>query len=441
MDVVLELADSYVLDGLWAKSALGWGRENVYRQSVSLYGITLVGILFLYFGIAGASYAFLFDKRMMKHPRFLKNQIRMEIKMSLIGFPILDFMTLPWFVGECQGYSKLYSGVENSPFGNGLTGGIAYIVLSSAFFLWFTDVLIYLVHRVEHMPMFYKHVHKPHHKWVIPTPWASHAFHPLDGYLQSLPYHIFVYLFPLHKYTYLGLFVFVNLWTIAIHDSDMITGHPLENIINGPAHHTLHHMYFVYNYGQYFTWADKAGGSYRHPKASDDPLNAVLRLEEAREMLKKEKAMLAAQEVAEAQEAAAAAAAGSQQPTSSYLAPAATPSPQRTLSSLHLRRSDSERSYGSEGETDTESVQTASSVSEAHTPFDEHSFDGVDDQVSHAPGLSESDDEVFKRAFVANKKSAAAAMAASQATPRAASTATTTRAAAAARRRTAAAAN
>ena len=30
----------------------------------------------------------------------------------------------------------------------------------------------------------------------------------------------------------------------------MITGHPLEKIINGPAHHTLHHIYFTVNYGQ-----------------------------------------------------------------------------------------------------------------------------------------------------------------------------------------------
>lgn len=30
----------------------------------------------------------------------------------------------------------------------------------------------------------------------------------------------------------------------------MITGLPLERIINGPAHHTLHHLYFTCNYGQ-----------------------------------------------------------------------------------------------------------------------------------------------------------------------------------------------
>ena len=61
---------------------------------------------------------------------------------------------------------------------------------------------------------------------------------------------IFVYLFPLHRYLYMVLFVFVQLWTILIHDGDMITGHFFERYINSPAHHTLHHLYFTCNYGQ-----------------------------------------------------------------------------------------------------------------------------------------------------------------------------------------------
>ena len=55
----------------------------------------------------------------------------------------------------------------------------------------------------------------------------------------------------------------------------MITGHPLENVINGPAHHTLHHLHFTVNYGQYFTWADRVGGSYRHPDPSLDPAHEI----------------------------------------------------------------------------------------------------------------------------------------------------------------------
>ena len=59
----------------------------------------------------------------------------------------------------------------------------------------------------------------------------------------------------------------------------MITDHPLETIINGPAHHTLHHMFFTVNYGQYFTWADRWGGSYRQPLSELDPMLEVQKLE------------------------------------------------------------------------------------------------------------------------------------------------------------------
>jgi len=234
----------------------------------------MVGIYFLYFIFATLSYYYIFDHAMMKHPRFLKNQVRLEIESSMNAFPWITVLTMPWFIGEVRGHSKLYADVGEY--------GWTYLVLSVPFFLLFTDYCIYWIHRGLHHPFLYKRLHKPHHKWLIPTPFASHAFHPIDGYLQSVPYHLFVFLFPLHRYVYLCLFVFVNFWSIFIHDSDMITGHPLEEIINGPAHHTLHHLYFTCNYGQYFTWADRAGNSYRAPRPELDPLLEVKAAEKAK---------------------------------------------------------------------------------------------------------------------------------------------------------------
>ena len=35
--------------------------------------------------------------------------------------------------------------------------------------------------------------------------------------------------------------------------------------INSAAHHTIHHLEFNYNYGQYFTLWDRIGGSYKRP--------------------------------------------------------------------------------------------------------------------------------------------------------------------------------
>lgn len=208
-------------------------RDSVLRQCLSLYAITYIGILLLYFGVATGSYYFLFDRRMEQHPRYLKNQVAKEIAFSLEAFPVLDLLTLPWFLGDVRGWSMLYDSVEEGPFGHAAPWQAwAYMAASAVFFLLFTDLLIYWVHRVLHHPVLYKRLHKPHHKWIsesapitsradvtVPTPFASHAFHPVDGYLQSVPYHLCVYLIPIHKYLFIGLFTFVNLWSIFVRPS------------------------------------------------------------------------------------------------------------------------------------------------------------------------------------------------------------------------------
>ncbi|KIY71924.1 C5-sterol desaturase [Cylindrobasidium torrendii FP15055 ss-10] len=241
-----------------------WPRDYIPRQLVSVFILSLIGVVLLYFSTAWASYHWFFDHDVMNHPKFLKNQVRKEIMCSLKAFPGMIALTLPWFMGHIHGYSKLYDGLD--------TYGYAWLICSVPAFLLFTDFLIYWVHRLEHHPALYKHCHKLHHKWVVPTPFSSHAFHPMDGYLQSVPYHLFVVIFPMHRMLFLCLFGFVNFWAILIHDSDMLVGHPLESVINGPAHHTLHHMYFTVNYGQYFTWADRVWNSYKQPEAHMDPL-------------------------------------------------------------------------------------------------------------------------------------------------------------------------
>jgi sterol desaturase/sphingolipid hydroxylase (fatty acid hydroxylase superfamily) len=47
-----------------------------------------------------------------------------------------------------------------------------------------------------------------------------------------------------------------------IHDGRYIAD---SSIINGTAHHSIHHLYFNYNYDQFFTLWDRLGGSHRNP--------------------------------------------------------------------------------------------------------------------------------------------------------------------------------
>lgn len=89
----------------------------------------------------------------------------------------------------------------------------------------------------------------------------------MDGFLQSCPYHIYPFLFPLHKVLYLVLFVFVNVWTVSIHDGDYRVPATLKPFVNGSAHHTDHHLFYNYNYGQFFTLWDRIGGSFRNPSS------------------------------------------------------------------------------------------------------------------------------------------------------------------------------
>ncbi|KAK8138930.1 C-5 sterol desaturas-like protein [Apiospora sp. TS-2023a] len=263
MDIVNEVFDTFIGDYVWAKllparpapyefpsatnvsaaqAFSSWQYEPATRffsiePSSAAYGSVVFGLL-TYYGFSTLSYIFVFDKETTKHPKYLKNQIRLEMRQATSGI-------------------KLYDLTEAGP-------GLWYNVVQFPFFLLFTDFLVYWIHRGLHHKLVYKTLHKPHHRWIMPTPYASHAFHPLDGFAQSILYHLFPFLFPLQKVSYVALFVFVNLWTILIHDGEYVANSPF---INGAACHTMHHLYFNYNYGQYTTLWDRLGGSYRRPNA------------------------------------------------------------------------------------------------------------------------------------------------------------------------------
>lgn len=95
----------------------GWPRDYIPRQVISLVVLTMIGIHILYFVFASLSYFYIFNHKMMDHPRFLKNQVRQEIICSLKAFPGMMLLTLPWFLGEVRGYSQLYENVEDYGWG------------------------------------------------------------------------------------------------------------------------------------------------------------------------------------------------------------------------------------------------------------------------------------------------------------------------------------
>ncbi|ORZ34921.1 hypothetical protein BCR44DRAFT_1461501 [Catenaria anguillulae PL171] len=283
MDLVLDYGDWLFLDKAYTLAAgqlsphlpTGFAathfldRTSLFRQTFSLLVFNAIGAVILYLILATASYYLIFDHDQMRHPKFLPNQVRRELVLSVKSLPVMSALLVPFFVAEVRGHAKLYDSVDEY--------GWAWFLASVPLYLFFTDMCIYWIHRWEHHPAVYSYVHKPHHAWKVPTPFAAYAFHPVDGVLQALPYHIYPFLFPLHKYLYLGLFLFVMAWTVFIHDGAYFVS---GTFINGAAHHTVHHLEFNFNYGQYFTlWTearrltavamahirDKIGGTHREP--------------------------------------------------------------------------------------------------------------------------------------------------------------------------------
>ena len=133
-------------------------------------------------------------------------------------------------------------------------------------FVIVTDVCVYCIHRGLHHPSLYRFIHKHHHKWKIPTPFAGHAVHPLDGFLHMLRYHVYVFVLPLHKWLFLCILVYVNIWTVCVHNGDFPISRIFQCFVNGAGQHTDHHLFYSYNYGHLFTLWDKAFGTYRVSK-------------------------------------------------------------------------------------------------------------------------------------------------------------------------------
>lgn len=151
----------------------------------------------------------------MKHPQFLKNQVSQRGAHSVQSMPWMSIPTILLFLLEVRGYSsRLYDDAGGFPYG---WFQLAASVLS---FLFFTDMLISTGVLEAFIIGTFIALTQTSSCLEDLTPFVSHAFHPLNDFLQSLPYHIYPFYLPLHQVVYLSLYILVNIWTISIHDGD-----------------------------------------------------------------------------------------------------------------------------------------------------------------------------------------------------------------------------
>jgi lathosterol oxidase len=238
-----------------------FGRVFGFDESPLAQFLFLVfGGLVIYFVLSGASYLLFFvvGKRYF-HPTYQPDPKanRGAIKWGVLGTLGNALLMMPFQLLVANGYSRIYWDVDEH--------GWPWLIFSFVLYITFTETCIYWIHRWLHTDFGYRWLHKYHHEWRVTTSWVSMAFHPLDSFMQALPHHVFGFIFPLHGMIYLTMVSFVSLWSVIIHDR---VSWVRWNLINYTGHHTLHHWFFKYNYGQFFTVWDRLMGTWRDPEVA-----------------------------------------------------------------------------------------------------------------------------------------------------------------------------
>jgi sterol desaturase/sphingolipid hydroxylase (fatty acid hydroxylase superfamily) len=203
----------------------------------------------------------LYFRRIQKRDPKKEDYLR-EIFYSLSTIIIFGIVGVIVYYLRINGYTKIYSDVNEYGWGYYWFSVIALIFLHDTYFYW--------THRWMHHPKIFKYVHLVHHKSNNPTPFAAYSFHPLEAVVEAGIIPLAVLIMPVHSG---ALFIFITfsfIMNVLGHSGYEIyfkgfTKHPLTWWNNTSTHHNMHHKYVNWNFGLYFNLWDRIMGT-NHPK-------------------------------------------------------------------------------------------------------------------------------------------------------------------------------
>ncbi len=225
--------------------------------------MAVTGIFLLrYLLIAGLFYFFFYIWKRAQWTSFkLQNkwsnrtQITREIKYSVLTFFIYSlgvWLFLYWIRNDM---TKIYFDIYEH--------GLIYFVTSIVIMIILHDTYFYWTHRLIHHRLFFKYVHKVHHTFDSPSPWAAFAFHPIEAIISIGIIPIILFVIPFHHLALVLFITFVIIYNSYIHLGFSVAVLKLFKLQNTPDDHDLHHKGVKGNYGLYFNFWDKIMGTYK----------------------------------------------------------------------------------------------------------------------------------------------------------------------------------
>lgn len=173
-----------------------------------------------------------------------------------------------WTLGSAMTVATVYQWVIFWAMANGWAPTITFASAPVWFVVWmffipmWSGLHFYWVHRLEHHPKFYKHVHAVHHRNVNVGPWSGISNHWYENVLYFTTYfiHLIVASHPLHLLFHV---YFQQISPVLSHSGfEKLIPKDQPAARAGDFFHQLHHRYFECNYGTSEIPFDRWFGTY-----------------------------------------------------------------------------------------------------------------------------------------------------------------------------------
>lgn len=225
------------------------------------YLVGLTSSLLKYFIFAGIPFLIFyklftdrFQQAKIQQRTAKRKDFSREIRHSLQSSLVFVLLLIVLIATPLVQYTRIYENITDYP--------IWWMPVSLVFMLIVHDTYFYWLHRLMHLPALFSTVHAVHHKSVVPSPWATRAFHVFEALAEYMIAPIVLFLFPAHVFTLMAFGACVMLINVYGHLGYEIAPKWFRHtwafeILNTSVHHNLHHSKFKGNYGLYFRFWDR----------------------------------------------------------------------------------------------------------------------------------------------------------------------------------------
>lgn len=227
----------------------------------------LIFVRYLLFAGLGFWVFYIWGKQRWLHRRIVavfpaSAQYRREIAYSALSAGVFVLMGMAIAALRRAGYTQIYLDVSER--------GWAWFVASIPLMLLLHDTWFYWTHRLMHIPLLFRHIHKVHHLSHNPSPWAAFAFHPAEALIEAGILPLIAFAMPVHPLAFLLFFSLMMGYNVLGHLGVELfppgfLRHPLGQWSNTSTHHHMHHRFTRCNYGLYFNLWDRLLGT-NHPR-------------------------------------------------------------------------------------------------------------------------------------------------------------------------------